>query len=40
MLAFKKPGDGIAAREYASVVGRAARRALPANHKLSREDLA
>lgn len=39
MLAFKKPGDGIPAREYARLIGRNARRALPANHKISEDDL-
>jgi N,N'-diacetyllegionaminate synthase len=37
-LAFKKPGDGISAAEYASLIGRKISRALPENHKLTRED--
>lgn len=39
MLAFKKPGDGIPAREYARLIGRHAKRALPVNHKISEDDL-
>lgn len=38
MLAFKKPGDGIPAAEYQSLVGRRLRRAVPADHKLSAQD--
>ena len=38
MLAFKKPGDGIPAADYQSLVGRTLRRALPADHKLSSQD--
>lgn len=38
-LAFKKPGDGIPASRYAAVVGRRARRDLPADHKLRDDDL-
>lgn len=38
-LAFKKPGDGISAALYKTVIGRRIRRDLPANHKLSEEDL-
>jgi N,N'-diacetyllegionaminate synthase len=40
MLAFKKPGDGISAARYASVLGRSLKRAVPADHKLTEEDLA
>jgi N-acetylneuraminate synthase len=40
MLAFKKPGDGIPAAEYASLVGRKLRADLPADHKLKKGDLA
>lgn len=39
MLAFKKPGDGIPAREYRRLLGRLTKRALPANHKLTEDDL-
>lgn len=39
MLAFKKPGDGIPAAGYRSLIGRALRTALPADHKLSERDL-
>lgn len=38
-LAFKKPGTGISAREYQRVIGRVVKRNLPANQKLSFEDL-
>jgi N-acetylneuraminate synthase len=38
-LAFKKPGDGISAARWASVIGRRASRDLPADHKLSLQDL-
>lgn len=38
MLAFKKPGDGIPAADYRSLVGRTLRRAVPADHKLSPQD--
>ncbi len=38
-LAFKKPGDGISATRYRSIIGRRIRRDLPADHKLSEEDL-
>jgi N-acetylneuraminate synthase len=39
MLAFKKPGDGIPAADYASLVGRKLRADLPADHKLKKSDL-
>ncbi|MGH8704620.1 MAG: N-acetylneuraminate synthase family protein [Burkholderiales bacterium] len=39
MLAFKKPGDGIPAAEYRSLVGRKLRKDLPADHKLAAGDL-
>ena len=39
MLAFKKPGDGIPAADYRSVLGRRLRKDLPADHKLSAENL-
>src|SRR5712671_62450 len=35
MLAFKKPGDGIPAAEYESVLGRRLRSPLPADHQFS-----
>ena len=38
MLAFKKPGDGIPAADYQSLVGRKLRQALPADHKFSAQD--
>ena len=38
-LAFKKPGDGIAAARYGEVVGRTLARDLAADHKLTWEDL-
>ena len=38
MLAFKKPGDGIPAAEYESLLGRRVRAALPADHQFSRQD--
>jgi N-acetylneuraminate synthase len=38
MLAFKKPGDGIPAAEYQSVLGRKLRAALPIDHQLSARD--
>jgi N-acetylneuraminate synthase len=39
MLAFKKPGDGIPAGDYRSLVGRRLRKDLPRNHKLAKEDV-
>lgn len=39
-LAFKKPGDGIPAARWREVAGRRAARDLPADHKLTFEDLA
>jgi N-acetylneuraminate synthase len=39
MLAFKKPGDGIRAADYRSVLGRRTARALGADHKIGPEDL-
>ena len=38
-IAFKKPGDGISAANWRDVLGRAARRHLPADHKLGQDDL-
>ena len=38
-LAFLKPGDGISAARYRDVIGRRASRSLPANHKLTEQDL-
>jgi hypothetical protein len=38
-LAFKKPGDGIPAARHAELLGRQARRALAADHKITWEDL-
>lgn len=38
-IAFKKPGDGIIANEYKSLLGRKLRRQLKRNEKLKREDL-
>lgn len=38
-LAFKKPGDGIPAARWKDVSGRMTSRDLPADHKLSPEDL-
>lgn len=38
MLAFKKPGNGIPARDYESLVGRRLRASVPPNHKFSPED--
>lgn len=40
MLAFKKPGDGIPAAAYRSLIGRTVKYNLPGNHKLRQEDLA
>ncbi len=37
-LAFKKPGDGINASEYLSIVGKTLVRDLPADHKFTKED--
>ncbi len=39
MLAFKKPGDGIPAAQYGSLVGRKLRADLPVDHKLNESDL-
>lgn len=39
LLAFKKPGDGIPARDYRRLIGRRAKRDLPADHKLTESDL-
>jgi N-acetylneuraminate synthase len=39
-LAFKKPGDGISAADYAAIIGRRVHRDLAADHKLSLQDLA
>lgn len=38
-LAFKKPGDGIPAAEYPNIVGKRLVRELPADHKLTPEDI-
>jgi N-acetylneuraminate synthase len=38
-LAFKKPGDGIPAARYHELLGRQTRHDLPADHKLSPEDI-
>lgn len=38
-LAFKKPGDGIPAAGWRELIGRKLRRALPADRKLSLDDL-
>ena len=38
-LAFKKPGDGIPAREYRRLVGRKAKRQLGADDQISEDDL-
>jgi sialic acid synthase SpsE len=38
-LVFLKPGDGISAAEYRTVIGRRARKSLPMHHKISEEDL-
>jgi len=40
MLAFKKPGDGIAPSRLAELVGKRAARAMPADHKLALQDVA
>jgi N-acetylneuraminate synthase len=39
-LAFKKPGDGIAAARWRELIGRRLRRAAVADYKLSFDDLA
>jgi len=39
MLAFKKPGDGIPARDYERLLGRTAKRAMQPDHKLTEDDL-
>lgn len=38
-LAYKKPGDGLPASRYKDVIGRRVRLDLPADHKLSMDDL-
>lgn len=38
-IAFKKPGDGIPASRWRDVIGRRTRRAVPANQKLTPDDL-
>lgn len=38
-LAFKKPGDGIPASRYQELIGKTVARDLPADHKLSPDDL-
>jgi N,N'-diacetyllegionaminate synthase len=40
MLAFKKPGDGIPASSYRTLLGKTVRKDLRADHKLATEDLA
>jgi len=39
-FAFKKPGDGIPAAQWRSLVGRTLKRAVAADHKFSVEDFA
>jgi len=39
MLAFKKPGDGIPARDYMQLLGLRANRAMAADYKLTKDDL-
>jgi N,N'-diacetyllegionaminate synthase len=39
MLAFKKPGDGISAAEYRSLIGRKLRVDLPADRKIAADNL-
>jgi len=39
MLAFKKPGDGIPARDYLQLIGLRAKRAMSADYKLTMDDL-
>lgn len=39
MLVFKKPGDGIPAAAYHTLIGRTVKRDLPPDHKLQEEDL-
>lgn len=39
-LAYKKPGDGIPAREYRSLLGRRLEKAVGKDHKFSRSDFA
>jgi N,N'-diacetyllegionaminate synthase len=39
MLAFKKPGDGIPARDYERLLGRTVKRAMQPDHKLTEDDL-
>ncbi len=39
MLAFKKPGDGIPARDYLLLIGRKVKRNLEKDHKICEEDL-
>lgn len=38
-LAFKKPGDGIPAAKWRSLLGKRTARALPADHKMAADDL-
>lgn len=38
-LAFKKPGDGIPARDYKRLLGLTAKRAMQPDHKLTEDDL-
>jgi N-acetylneuraminate synthase len=38
-LAFKKPGDGIRAADYHALLGKRVKGDLPADHKLSKDDL-
>ena len=39
-LAFKKPGDGITAAHYKSVIGKTVKADLPADHKFVEDDFA
>ena len=39
-LAFKKPGDGIPAADYKTVIGKMAKANLPADHKFVEDDFA
>jgi sialic acid synthase SpsE len=38
-LAYKKPGDGIPARKFKEVIGKVAKKDMPANYKIKWEDL-
>lgn len=39
MITFKKPGDGISASNYRSILGRVAKKTIISNHKIGYEDL-